>query len=79
MLFRSMATATGTDASAALADFSADVVASAAGEALVLANATYIAAISEGVLGVDVVMARLLWEVINNSQTTTWTTVKTQS
>jgi hypothetical protein len=56
----------------------------------VLSYATFIAVASAGALGVDAITRRLLWEVINDSQsanwqnisdaqTTTWSVVKTQS
>lgn len=58
--------------------FSADVSAAAAGGDAVLANALFIAVASDGALGVDAVTRRLLWEIINDNQTSNWSVVKTQ-
>jgi hypothetical protein len=42
---------------------------------VVLNTALYLAFISEGLLAVDVVAGRLLWEVINDSQSAGWATI----
>ncbi len=70
--------------------FNAPVVETASAADTVVALAVFFAAVSEGALAVDQIAARLLWEIINDSQnanwttindaqTTTWTNVKTQS
>ena len=66
------ASALGQDLSAVAVDFSAEVVATAAGQALVLSYATFIAIASAGALGVAEVTRRLLWEVIDDSQVADW-------
>lgn len=58
--------------------FNADVTASALGTDTILANAVFIAISSGGALGVDTVTRRLLWEIINDSQSSNWVVVKTQ-
>ena len=51
------------------------------GQALdqVLALAVFFANISEDAVGADEMLGRLLWELINTSESTTWTPVKTQT
>ena len=41
----------------------------------VLATAVFFATITEGALAADQIIARLLWEIINDSQTANWASI----
>lgn len=73
-------TSTGTDSSFVEPSiFNATVEATATGADAVLAYAVYISVVSGGALAVDAVAQRLLWEVINDYQPSSWTLITTQS
>jgi hypothetical protein len=40
-----------------------------------LASAVFLATIQEGAGGADVILARFLWEIINDAQATNWATI----
>lgn len=59
--------------------FNATVSESSEALAVVLASASFIAAITEGAVAADQLIARLLWELIDDSQGGNWVTLNTAS
>lgn len=69
----------GTDSAlVAPSTFSAAVIESAEATETILALSVFLAAITEGAVAVDQITARLLWELIDDSQSVSWQLINTQ-
>jgi hypothetical protein len=68
-----------SDQVSALVDFIVFVTESAISSEQVSAGVDFAAQINESVEAADEFIARLLWEVINNSQPANWDTITTQN